>query len=202
MGDIFNDPNLKRAWINVSIYYVGDFPPPLPSMIVTNCSNREAASNLLLGYMDFQSGFLIPYFNETFLKTKAQEQSNKFGNLATIISKETDLTIKFIFQQTFNSYPGFEWALQYTTLIYEKMTGLLLWADTNFKDFKLKISLNGYEPQPEDSVKSLSSDDDDDDKTKTESIPSFLLLIIFSTIAITTVLIILKKINNVEIKNI
>ncbi len=187
-GDVFTDPNLKRAWLNVSFFWQGDFAP-VPSLQVKNCSNREAASSMMLGYFDFQTGFLIPYMNETYLKEKALEQTDVSGELANVYIKESDLTIKFTFQQTFSSWGSNH---QYTSLIYEKRTGLLLWAHTQFSDYEIKLTLDGYEPQNVGLLPATADDDDDKDGGKKQAIPSFILIVIFSMVIISSSILVLK----------
>ncbi|MBY9019487.1 MAG: hypothetical protein KGD67_00420 [Candidatus Lokiarchaeota archaeon] len=86
-----------------------------------NVSNGEAAFNTLLGYNAFQSGFLIPINNLTKLKEQALAQDAGFM-IGDITVEETYNFISFDFKQGSGT--------QNTTLVYEKQSGLLVWART------------------------------------------------------------------------
>jgi len=86
-----------------------------------NVSNGEAAFNMLLGYNTFQSGFLIPINNLTKLKEQALSQDSGFMT-GDITVEETYNFISFDFNQDSGA--------QNTTLVYEKQSGLLVWART------------------------------------------------------------------------
>ncbi|GAI87047.1 unnamed protein product, partial [marine sediment metagenome] len=86
-----------------------------------NVSNGEAAFNMLLGYNAFQSGFLVPINNLTRLKEQALAQDTGFMT-GDISVEETYSFISFDFQQDSGA--------QNTTLVYEKQSGLLVWART------------------------------------------------------------------------
>ena len=86
-----------------------------------NISNGEAAFNMLLGYNAFQSGFLVPINNLTNLKEQALAQDTGFM-LGDISVEETYSFISFDFKQDSGA--------QNTTLVYEKQSGLLVWAKT------------------------------------------------------------------------
>jgi hypothetical protein len=106
-----------------------------------NVSNGEAAFNILLGYNAFQSGFLIALNNITELKELALAQDSGFM-LGTITVEETCNFVSFDFKQDSGA--------QNTTLIYDKITGLLVWAYTemipitNPLGYKLEMSLTNY----------------------------------------------------------
>ncbi|MHA1669749.1 MAG: hypothetical protein ACTSV5_04125 [Promethearchaeota archaeon] len=86
-----------------------------------NVSNGEVAFNLALGYNAFQSGFLIPNDNLTYLKDLALAQDS--GYMPGEIDVEESFNfISFDFKQ--------DSKFQNTTLVYEKKTGLLVWART------------------------------------------------------------------------
>ncbi|HUW91487.1 MAG TPA: hypothetical protein VMV43_13335 [Candidatus Nanopelagicaceae bacterium] len=86
-----------------------------------NVSNGEAAFNMLLGYNTFQSGFLVPINNLTKLKEQALAQDVGFMT-GDITIEETYSFISFDFKQDSGA--------QNTTLVYEKQSGLLVWART------------------------------------------------------------------------
>ncbi|MHA1509412.1 MAG: hypothetical protein ACTSO6_11990 [Promethearchaeota archaeon] len=86
-----------------------------------NVSNGEAAFNMLLGYNAFQSGFLVPINNLTKLKEHALAQDAGYM-LGDITVEETYSFISFDFKQDSGT--------QNTTLVYEKQSGLLVWART------------------------------------------------------------------------
>ena len=86
-----------------------------------NVSNGEAAFNMLLGYNAFQSGFLVPINNLTKLKEQALAQDAGYM-LGDITVEETYSFISFDFKQDSGT--------QNTTLVYEKQSGLLVWART------------------------------------------------------------------------
>ena len=86
-----------------------------------NVSNGELAFNTALGYNTFQSGLLIPINNMTYLKELALAQDSDFMP-GKITVEESYNFISFDFKQ--------ESKFQNTTLVYEKKTGLLIWART------------------------------------------------------------------------
>lgn len=86
-----------------------------------NVSNGEVAFNILLGYNTFQSGFLVPINNLTRLKEQALAQDAGFMT-GDITVEETYSFISFDFKQDSGA--------QNTTLVYEKQSGLLVWART------------------------------------------------------------------------
>lgn len=88
----------------------------------SNVSNGEAAFNMLLGYNSFQSGFLLSNDNLTNLKEQALAQDSGFMT-GEINVEETYNFISFDFKQDSGA--------QNTTLVYEKRSGMLVWAKTN-----------------------------------------------------------------------
>jgi len=86
-----------------------------------NVSNGEAAFNIILGYNSFQSGFLIPTDNLTNIKEQALAQDSGFM-VGEINVEETYNFISFDFKQDSGA--------QNTTLVYEKRSGMLVWART------------------------------------------------------------------------
>jgi hypothetical protein len=140
--DVF-DNSIKRAWMDLQVYYEGYFGPIGPIIDFSNMSNREVASNMIFGYNSFQSGFLIPSVENIIdLKNKANDA---VPSGASLNIEETELTITFEYTQI----TGFT---QITNLIYEKKTGLLLRADTTSGAYRLKTTLDGfeYEEKPSD----------------------------------------------------
>ncbi|MHA1194262.1 MAG: hypothetical protein ACTSP9_18605, partial [Promethearchaeota archaeon] len=162
--------DLKRAWLDIEVYYDGYFGPIGPQISLTNISNREAAIQMGMGYGDLQSGFLIPMINNiTFIREKALNAANP--EEVSII--ETELTISICYDQI----GGFE---QKTHFIYEKNTGLLQWIDTDVGGFSLEMTLIGFTP-PE-TTNPLPAPND--------SIPSYIPIILGIGIIITSTLII------------
>ena len=106
-----------------------------------NVSNGEAAFNMLLGYNSFQSGFLIPTDNLTNLKEQALAQDSGFMT-GEINVEETYNFISFDFKQDSGN--------QNTTLVYEKRSGMLVWAKTkmipitNPLGFSLEMFLTNF----------------------------------------------------------
>jgi hypothetical protein len=184
--DIF-DANLKRPWLDIEIHhsYAGLI------LSLTNISNREAATNLVFGYNDWNSsegfnpGFLLPSINNiTDLKMKAN-QSLPIGDQLTI--EESNLTIRFKYAQ--NS--GLN---QKTDLIYEKRTGLLLTAISEYDpNYQLNVTIEGFEYQAEQPTTSKDLDllvIAATQPSETDSIPAYplatiLLIISFTLIAAT-----------------
>jgi hypothetical protein len=133
-GDVF-PYDLKRAWYGIEIFFQG-FSAPISIITFDNLTNREAATNLMLGFNDFQPGFFLPKIdNLTFLKNVIREESKGAikGNITLI---ETNLTLYVNFTQIGGG--------QKTTLLYEKRTGLLLYADTEFGGYNLEITIGNY----------------------------------------------------------
>ena len=162
--------DLKRAWLDLEVYYNGSFSLIGPQISLTNISNREAAIQMRMGYGDLQSGFLIPMINNiTFIREKALNAANP-GEVSII---ETELTISIYYDQV----GGFE---QKTHFIYEKTTGLLQWINTNVRDFSLEMTLIGFTPPSTTNPPS------------NPAIPSFLLITLGLGILSASVLIIKK----------
>jgi len=93
---------------------------------------------LILGFNNFQSGFLQPSINNlTNFKKLALEEATGYTT-GTVELEETDLTIKVSFDEE-----GDGLNIQ---LLYEKMTGLLLWADSKGSNYNLNITIDGYDP--------------------------------------------------------
>ncbi|MFW9999440.1 MAG: DUF4430 domain-containing protein [Candidatus Hodarchaeota archaeon] len=133
-GNVFEDP---IPWFDVGIY-VNNLGILSTNFTLTNKSNSEVARALTLGYNNFQPGFLIPNENLTNIKKLAISQANP-GGIYDIIG---DINI----EETYNFlYIGFEQINgdQKTSFLYDKWTGLLVWAKTSIFGFLLEIqSLN------------------------------------------------------------
>ena len=119
-GDIYNLFGSPMSYMDI------EFLDNQAGMLVSNhtfnnVSNGEAAFNTLLGYNAFQSGFLVPINNLTSLKEHALAQDTGFM-AGDITIEETYSFISFDFKQDSGA--------QNTTLVYEKQSGLLVWART------------------------------------------------------------------------
>ncbi|MFX1355748.1 MAG: hypothetical protein ACFFA8_00550 [Promethearchaeota archaeon] len=123
-----------------------------------NVSNGEAAMNLAIGYNYFQSGFLLPIDNFTYLKEQAYAQDQPPMN-ATISIREINDKITFDFKQ--------ETFFQNTTSSYDKISGLLVYTNTSVGNYTLEMRLTNLP-----------------DLTDTPLIPSYNILIMASIIFI------------------
>ena len=105
---------------------------------MSNRSNSEVARALTLGYNSFQPGFLIPNENLTYVKDLALIQADPGGLY--------DIRGEIKIEESFNFlYLGFSQigGDQNTELIYDRWTGLLVWAKTSIFGYLLEIkSLN------------------------------------------------------------
>ena len=121
------------------------FSEPIPYINITfvtnrtmyNVSNTEAADAMIIGYNNFDSGFLIPTDNLTKLKEMAIIESLGLTN-GIVSIEETILTIKLTFDQIDGN--------QFTSLIYDIKTGLLLWVHTESTNYVLEMTINGIIP--------------------------------------------------------
>lgn len=144
-----------------------------------NISNGEADMNLAIGYNKFKSGFLIPINNFTYLKQQAYAQDEPPWMNATVIIEETQNNISFDFRQKGG-------LLQRTKSIYDKISGLLVYTNTSFGNYTLEMTLTNLP----------------DLKSELPIIPAYPTLIIFTSLSITTIILILnakrktKKSNN------
>ncbi|TFF93702.1 MAG: DUF4430 domain-containing protein [Promethearchaeota archaeon] len=134
-GDAFPDSNM--AYMDLEIYNKSVTGLAL-NFTQVNISNKEAAVALILGFNNFQSGFLQPSINNlTNFKKLALEEATGYTT-GTVELEETDLTIKVSFDEEGNGLN--------IQLLYEKMTGLLLWADSKGSNYNLEITIDGYDP--------------------------------------------------------
>ncbi len=134
-----------------------------------NISNGEADMNLAIGYNKFKSGFLIPINNFTYLKQQAYAQDEPPWMNATVIIEETQNNITFDFRQKGG-------LLQRTKSIYDKISGLLVYTNTSFGNYTLEMTLTNLP----------------DLKSELPFIPAYPTLIIFTSLSITTIILILN----------
>ncbi|MFX1305642.1 MAG: DUF4430 domain-containing protein [Promethearchaeota archaeon] len=135
---------------------------------IANRSNSELGWTFILGYNGFQSGFLIQIIdNLTRVKKLALQEASGFAN-GLVSIEETQLTIKITFDQIDGD--------QKTYMIYEKRTGLLLWANSSVSNYYLEMVIDDYLPWV--SIK-------DDSGKPNNSFLMFLPYIIITAISIT-----------------
>ncbi|MFX1532015.1 MAG: DUF4430 domain-containing protein [Promethearchaeota archaeon] len=144
-GNIIEDP---IPWFDIEILE-NSSGILLTNFTLVNRSSSELAWSLTLGYNNFQPGFLLQIINNlTKVKNLALEQASGVVN-GLVSVEETQLTIKISFDQIGGG--------QKTYMIYEKRTGLLLWAKTSVGSYLLEMILDDYipwEPSGEESVPS------------------------------------------------
>ena len=133
-----------------------------------NVSNGETDLNLLFGYNQFKSGFLIPINNFTWLKQQAYAQDQPPFMNATVTIQETADRITFEFQQK-------TFLQQKTKSVYDKISGLLVYTNTTFGNYTLEMKIYNLPTFP-----------------KEETISSFQVYIIHGVIGIITLVSILK----------
>jgi len=127
-----------RPWLDIKIVYVGDVRTDI-TMQMNNISNTESANALLISFPSFLSGFLLPIINnDTYdIESEVLAASSYIAD-REFSYKETDLTIDMYFKCG-GSFP------QETRLIYEKLTGLLLYTDTIGQNYHLEITIENYD---------------------------------------------------------
>ncbi|MFX0106527.1 MAG: DUF4430 domain-containing protein [Candidatus Hodarchaeota archaeon] len=146
-GNIFKNP---IPWLDIQVFEnISDIL--ISNFTLFNRSNSEVSYNLILGYNNFQPGFRITTMNNiTGIKQLAFHEATGFvsGNVEI---QESELTLKILFNQIGGA--------QKTYLIYEKQTGLLLWAKTSIGNYLLEIRIQNYQPwerilptQPQDNL--------------------------------------------------
>jgi len=135
-NDYFNAFDNPIPWMNIS-FIENNSGVLNKNFTFVNRSNGECASNLIIGYNGFQSGFRVPVNNVSLLIDFAYDEKNGYykGN---VVVMESDLTIKILY----NQYPSG----QKTHMIYEKLTGLLLWVNTSLSNYLLEMKIEGYTP--------------------------------------------------------
>ena len=133
-GNIIDDP---IPWFDIKI--VKNISGILiANFTLDNRSNSELSWAFTLGYNNFQPGLLIQIIdNLTRVKKLALQEASGFVN-GLVSVEETQLTIKITFDQIGGG--------QKTNMIYEKRTGLLLWANTSVGSYLLEMAIDGYIP--------------------------------------------------------
>ena len=156
---------------------------------ITNRSNSEVARQLNLGFNDFQSGFLIPADNWIDVRAKAeQEKTGEYAN-AELTIRESNLTINIIFNQTDG--------VQYSSMVYDKISGLLLWTYTEFGVYCLEMKIKGYSLWEYPVLSNPIEDEEEDKKDGNSSddldIPTYSFPIIVGILSFGTLIGILNK---------
>jgi len=169
------------------------FSAPVPYLNITfvnnrtiyNVSNTEAADAMIIGYNNFDSGFLLNSDNWTDIKSKALSETSSLWNNGILAFNESMLTIKITYSQSDGD--------QFTSMIYDKRTGLLLWVHTEAFGYICEITIKGYlkgEFTIELSDPPIDDNDNEEDKIKrrTELSEEALILLtsIISIVAIIT----------------
>ncbi|MHA2280599.1 MAG: DUF4430 domain-containing protein [Promethearchaeota archaeon] len=133
-GNIFGNP---IAWFDIEVFE-NNSGILVSNFTLSNRSNSELAWALTLGYNNFQPGFHINNIdNLTGVKKLALQEASGFVP-GIVKTEETELTLKLTFEQTGGG--------QITSLMYEKRTGILLWASTSFGNYLLEMTIEGYTP--------------------------------------------------------
>lgn len=171
--DPFKYTEPGRPWQDIKVLYQGDIKTDV-TMALDNVSNSECANALLISFPGFLSGFLMPKINNnTFNITAEVLAASWFTVDRQFTYNETDLTIDMWFKCG-GAFP------QETRLIYEKMTGLLMYVNTEGQNYHLELSIQDYPiPGSEGSKGNTSS-----------KIFSFPILILLSVSIIATMIII------------
>jgi len=178
-----------RAWHDIKCVYNGDFGP-ITTMTLNNISVTEAAVSLTINLGPFGSGFLLEGVNNKSFDVIGAAQTGASSIFNSLTVTETDLTYRFDSKYTTSSFVP-----QETQMIYEKFTGLLLWANTSVTNYHLQLVIDGY------SAPEASSDQVPPDGTPDQPILeifSFPLMIILGIISLMSLIlsIRLKKRNN------
>lgn len=174
-NDIFNLFGSPMPYMDIKFFEKEDNELIL-NHTLTNVSNGEADLNLLIGYNEFKSGFLIPTNNFENLTNEAIEQDKGFFLAKKIEVKEFDNKISFEFIQN-STIP------QKTKSIYSKGSGILLYTNTSYGNYTLEMSLTN---PPEIRT----------------SIPSYPALFLSSIIIITIITISFNQRNKIKKKSI
>lgn len=182
------------------------FSAPIPYINITfvnnrtlyNVSNTEAGDALILGYNGFDAGFLIPTDNLTDIKAKATSETSSAWNNGLVTFYETALTLNITYVQTDGD--------QYTFLIYDKITGLLLWGHTEAFGYILELTIEGYR-QGTFTIQLIDPpiDDDDEDykkRTVTNEISPDSILLFASIITIVAAITTLLSVYGYKVQNI
>jgi len=132
-SDIFNIFESPMPYMNIKFFEkVGN--ELILNHSFNNVSNGEADMNLLIGYNQFKSGFLIPTNDFEYLTDKAIEQDQGFFETIKLDVEEYNNKISFEFIQN-STIP------QKTKSIYSKGSGMLLYTNTSYGNYTLEISL-------------------------------------------------------------
>jgi len=167
-----------RPWLDIKVVYQGDVRTDI-TMQMDNISDSECANNLLISFPGFLSGFLLPTVNNETYDIEAEVIAASWFTVDREFTyEETDLTINMYFICG-GSFP------QETRLIYEKITGILLYVDTLGQNYHLEMNIENYEL-------------DQNGVDTSSEIPSFSLIVIVSIVLATTLIII--KINKKKMK--
>ncbi|MFX1378107.1 MAG: DUF4430 domain-containing protein [Promethearchaeota archaeon] len=133
-GSVFEDP---IPWYDICILE-NNLGILNLNFTLNNRSNSEVARALTLGFNSFQSGFLIPNENLTQIKELATQQADPGGLYDIVGEIEIEETYNFLYIGFSQIGDG-----QQTDLIYDKSSGLLVWAKTSIFGYLLEIqSLN------------------------------------------------------------
>jgi len=187
------------GFYNKHPYDWGLFPGPLPYIDIsfyenqtgiltlnstfTHFSTSEVSMIMGLGFNSFFAGFFVPIHNFTWLIQQAYTQASGYFENATVSVNEHLNMIKI----DFSLGPGSFLLSQNTSLIYDKTTGLLLWAKVEMEGgaADYEIELEGYEynwPEPKNNQ-------------EIESYPIYMLLGIIGVISIISIFKIKKQKN-------
>ncbi len=167
-NDFFNIFNSPNPYMNIE-FIEKKFGNLISNATFYNVSNGEADLNLLLGYNQFKSGFLIPISNTSWLKQQAYAQDEPPYMNATVTIQETATRITFDFHQK----TGLQ---QKTKSTYDKISGLLVYTNTSFGNYTLEMTLINLPSFP----------------STEQFIASYQIYIICGAITITTIISITK----------
>ncbi|MFX1320273.1 MAG: DUF4430 domain-containing protein [Promethearchaeota archaeon] len=129
-GNVFEDP---IPWLDIEIYEY-NLGLLKANLTLNNRSNSEVARALTFGFNMFQPGFLIPISNLTYIEKLALNQADPGG----LYDIKGDVKI----EETYNFfYVGFDQigGDQKTHLIYDKKSGVLVWAKTSVFGYLLEF---------------------------------------------------------------
>ena len=162
-------------YINIS-FYLNTTTGLKLNRTLTNVSSYEAGNNLAIGYNEFDPGFLIPTDDFAWLISQAKTQNQSGFWECNIKSEESQDTIKFIFLKKDNS--------QNTTIIYDKITGLLVYAKVeNQYGPDIEITLKGYQIN----LTPPAENNEEDKKEEENNVEGQLSINSYSTIIISFV---------------
>ena len=153
---------MGRPWLDLKVVYEGDVRTDI-TMQMMNISNTESANALLISFPGFLSGFILPVMDNKTYDIEAEILAASWFTVDREFTyEETDLTVDMHFKCG-GSFP------QETRLIYEKITGLLLYVDTIGQNYHLEMTIENY-----------SIDIDDGTPQPQLGIPSFPIIPIIS----------------------